>query len=83
MMDLILVILDLFEQAFNRCREVDLKLNPEKVNILMDQIICNGCVLTTDSDTIMSSYNEIVSKNDYLTQGLTKIGTWTSYFKGK
>ena len=80
-MDLIIVMLDLFERAFKKCREVDIKLNPEKVHLLVDLLICNGTVISTNADEIMSQFDDITARQDFLSSSIGKIGsTWAGIF---
>ena len=87
-MDMSVQILTLFERVFPKCREIDIKLNPEKVHILVDQLICNGVVISKDIDEVVKNYNEMTQKKSAsvipagVSQGLGKL--WqasTSYFK--
>ena len=82
-MDLNVVIVELFNRIFPGCRELDIKLNPEKVNILVNIIICNGTVINTSIDDILAQYNELTARNDLLTTSMAKISSWTSMFKYK
>ena len=89
-MDLSMQVLTLFERVFPKCREIDIKLNPEKVHILVDQLICNGIVISKDVDEIMKNYKEMTEKRGAsvipatVSQGIGKL--WqasASLFKGK
>ena len=84
-MDLLLATLDLLDRVFKRCREVDIKLNPEKVSVLIDQMISNGIVISTNVDEIIENYNELTAKPSILPLGLNmaSLTGWTSYFSKK
>jgi len=75
MMDIIIVILDTFERVFKKCREIDIKLNPEKVNLIIDQIICNGTVISINADEIVDNYEKLTAKNDFVSQTLGSLGS--------
>ena len=85
-MDLIVVMLEVLDQVFPKCRELDIKLNPEKVHILTDLVICNGTVINTNTDEIMDRFKQMTAQPpSMISSGLSKLGSIPipSFFKFK
>lgn len=53
MIDIIQVILDILEKVFRNLSEQDVMNNPQKVNLILDEIIMKGTVIESSTTEIM------------------------------
>eukprot|EP01017_Pseudomicrothorax_dubius_P045728 TRINITY_DN7947_c0_g2_i2.p1 TRINITY_DN7947_c0_g2~~TRINITY_DN7947_c0_g2_i2.p1 ORF type:complete len:152 (-),score=40.40 TRINITY_DN7947_c0_g2_i2:113-568(-) len=55
-LDLLQVIVEAFDRSFDNVCELDLIFNPDKINAIIDEIICGGIVIETNLNDIVESY---------------------------
>lgn len=57
-LDFINLIMKILDEVFKGVTEKHIIMNPEKVYLLIDELISGGIVIETDKNEIVSNYNE-------------------------
>jgi len=70
-LDLIQVLVEVFDKCFQNVCELDLIFNPDKVNYIIDEIVIDGLVTETNIKEITSTVLAMDAQTSEQSQGLS------------